>query len=160
MSPADGARRGSGEPERVDLPESLHSLADRLAEAEHFLGSRPAAGATRPSSRRPPPSPGLWDDPDHAREVTTEFGRVTDDLEQLAALAGQLSDAETLHELIEEESDDSLRPEVEEMLDDLDRRLGALELRVAVRRSSTTTATPSPRSTPGPGAPTRRTGPR
>ena len=83
--------------------------------------------------------------------VTTELGRVTEDLEQLAGLAEQLSDAETLYELIEEEADDSLRPEVEELLDDLDRRLGALELRVAVRRRATTTATRWPRSTPAPG---------
>ncbi len=73
--------------------------------------------------------PGLWDDADHAREVTTELGRVTDDLEQLAQLAEQLSDAETLNQLIEEESDQSLRPEVEEVLDELDHRLAALELR-------------------------------
>ena len=128
MTPADGARRGSGEPERVDIPEALTSLAERLAEAEHFLGLDRLL-ERRTELEKAASEPGLWDDPDHAREVTTEFGRVTEDLEQLAALAGQLSDAQTLNELIEEESDDSLRPEVEEMLDDLDRRLGALELR-------------------------------
>ena len=47
----------------------------------------------------------------------------------LAALSERLSDAETLFEMNEEEGDDSLRGEVEDALADLDRRLGALELR-------------------------------
>jgi peptide chain release factor 2 len=128
MTPNDGGGRGAGEPDRVDIPEALASLSGRLAEAEHFLG-RDRLSERRKELEEAASEPGLWDDPDHAREVTTELGRVTEDLEQLAALSGQLSDARTLNELIEEESDDSLRPEVEEVLADLDRRLGALELR-------------------------------
>ena len=128
MTPADSGGRGSGEPDRVDIPETLTSLAERLAEAEHILG-RDHLLERRTDLEKAASEPGLWDDPDHAREVTTELGRVTEDLEQLGALAGQLSDARTLNELIEEESDDSLRPEVEELLADLDRRFGAIELR-------------------------------
>jgi peptide chain release factor 2 len=128
MAPADSGRRGSNEPERVDIPEALASLASRLSEAEHFLG-RGALTERRVELEKAASEPGLWDDADHAREVTTELGRVTEDLEMLAGLTEQLSDARTLNELIEEESDDSLRPEVEETLDALDRRLGALELR-------------------------------
>jgi len=128
MTPADGGRRGSGEPERVDIPDALRSLADRVAEAEHFLGKDRLEGR-RTELEKAASEPGLWDDADHAREVTTELGRVTEDLEQLAQLAEQLSDAQTLNELIEEESDDSLRPEVEGVLEGLDRTLGALELR-------------------------------
>ncbi len=128
MTPGDGARRPSGEPERIDIPEALTSLAGRLAEAEHFLGLDRLV-ARRTELEKAASEPGLWDDPDHAREVTTELGQVTEDIEQLADLAEQLSDAQTLNELIEEESDQSLRPEVEAMLGDLDRRLGALELR-------------------------------
>jgi peptide chain release factor 2 len=128
MTPADGGRRGSGEPERVDIREALRSLAGRVAEAEHFLGKERLEGR-RTELEKAASEPGLWDDADHAREVTTELGRVTEDLEQLSQLAGQLSDAQTLNELIEEESDDSLRPEVEEVLDRLDRTLSTLELR-------------------------------
>jgi peptide chain release factor 2 len=120
--------RGSGDPERVDIPATLESLAGRLSEAEHFLG-RDRLVERRTELEKAASEPGLWDDADHAREVTTELGRVTEDLEQLSAMAEQLSDARTLNELIEEESDDSLRPEVEEVVADLDRRLGALELR-------------------------------
>ena len=128
MAPSDGPRRGAGEPERVDIPAALASLAERLAEAERFLGID-RLHERRAELEKEASEPGLWDDADHAREVTTELGRVNEDLEQLAGLAGQLSDAETLNELIEEEGDDSLRPEVEEVLAALDRRLGALELR-------------------------------
>jgi peptide chain release factor 2 len=128
MTPTDGAGRGSGGPDRVDIPEALASLTGRLAEAEHFLGLDRLT-ERRAELEKAASEPGLWDDADHAREVTTELGRVTEDLDLLAALTEQLSDARTLNELIEEESDDSLRPEVEGMLADLDRRLGALELR-------------------------------
>jgi peptide chain release factor 2 len=128
MTPTDGAGRGSGGSDRVDIPEALASLTARLAEAEHFLGLDRLT-ERRAELEKAASEPGLWDDADHAREVTTELGRVTEDLDLLAALTEQLSDARTLNELIEEESDDSLRPEVEGMLADLDRRLGALELR-------------------------------
>jgi peptide chain release factor 2 len=128
MAAGDGPRRGAGEPERVEIPTALVSLTARLAEAEHFLGSE-QLDARRTELEKAASEPGLWDDADHAREVTTELGRVNEDLDLLAALRGQLSDAVTLNELIEEESDDSLRPEAEDVLADLDRRLGALELR-------------------------------
>ena len=128
MAPADGPARGGGGPERSDIPGALQVLGDRLAEAERFLG-RDRLLERRTELEKEASEPGLWDDADHAREVTTELGRVNEDIEQLAALAEQLSDAETLNELIEEEADDSLRPEVDQVLEDLDRRLGAIELR-------------------------------
>ena len=127
MTPADGPPRGGG-PERSDIPSALQALRDRLAEAERFLG-RDRLLERRTELEKEASEPGLWDDADHAREVTTELGRVNEDIEQLAALAEQLSDAETLNELIEEEADDSLRPEAEQVLGDLDRRLGVIELR-------------------------------
>jgi len=128
MTPTAGGGRGSGEPERVDIPAALASLAERVTEAEHFL-DRDRLLERRTELEKAASAPGLWDDADHAREVTTELGRVSEDLEVLGGLTEQLSDARTLNELIEEESDDSLRPEVEEVLADLDRRLAALELR-------------------------------
>jgi peptide chain release factor 2 len=128
MASADGPRRGAGEPERVDIPAALASLTERLGEAGHFLAVD-RLHERRIELEKAASEPGLWDDADHAREVTTELGRVNEDIELLAGLAERLSDAETLNELIEEEGDDSLRPEVEEVLADLDRRLRTLELR-------------------------------
>ena len=125
---ADGPRRGSGEPERVDIPAALEALAGRLREAERFLGVD-RLHERHAELEKAASAPDLWDDADHAREVTTELGRVNEDLEQVSGLALELSDAQTLNELIEEEGDDSLRPEVEAGLDSLDRKLRDLELR-------------------------------
>ena len=36
---ADAPRRGEGEPDRVDIPEQLASLADRIREADRFLNT-------------------------------------------------------------------------------------------------------------------------
>ncbi len=128
MAPSDGPRRGAGEPERVDIPSALASLSDRLAEAGRFLGTD-RLHERRTELEKAASEPGLWDDADHAREVTTELGRVNEDIELLAGMAERLSDAETYNELIDEEGDESLRPEAEELLADLDRRLRTLELR-------------------------------
>jgi peptide chain release factor 2 len=125
---ADAARRGEGEPERVDIPEQLELLQGRVAEAERFLGAD-ALAARRAELEEAASAPDLWDDADNARAVTTELGRVTEDLEMLGKLHDRLSDAETLHELMQEENDESLRQEAEDVLADLDRTLGELELR-------------------------------
>ena len=125
---ADAPRRGEGEPDRVDIPERLASLAARIKEAERFLGAD-ALGARRAELEESASAPDLWNDADNARAVTTELGRVTEDLELLDSLRQRLSDAETLNELMREEDDESLRTEAEDVLADLDRTLGALELR-------------------------------
>jgi peptide chain release factor 2 len=106
----------------------LKALADRFSEAERMMG-REYMLERRTQLEKEASEPGLWDDADNARAVTTELGQVNEDLDRLSSLAEQLSDAETLNELIEEEGDESLRPEIEELLDQLDRRLRAIELR-------------------------------
>lgn len=125
---ADTPRGGDGEAGRVDIPERIASVSGRIAEAERFLG-RDRLSARRAELEQAASAPDLWDDADHARAVTTELGRVTEDLELIGGLESRLSDAETLHELMQEEGDDSLRAEAEEVLDGLDRTLGELELR-------------------------------
>src|ERR1035441_7875527 len=122
------SRRGGGDPERVDIRATIASTTDRLREAEHFLGLD-LLQKRRVELEASASLPDLWDDPDNARSVTTELGRVTEDIELLDNLSGMLSDALTLYELSEEEGDQSQRPEVEAGLADLDRRLGDLELR-------------------------------
>ncbi len=124
----DSPRGGAGEVERADVPAALASLADRLNEAAQFLGAD-RLKARRAELEGQVSAPDLWKDADHARTVTTELGRVNEDLGVLAALATELSDAATLNELLEEEHDESLRPEVSILLDGLDRQLAGLELR-------------------------------
>jgi peptide chain release factor 2 len=128
MAPPDGPRRGGGEPERVDIPAALAALAARLAEARDLLGMDRLL-ERRTELEKAASEPGLWDDADHAREVTTELGRVNEDIDHFNDLAERLSEAQTLNELLEEEQDESLRPEIEGAIGDLDRRLRILELR-------------------------------
>jgi peptide chain release factor 2 len=128
MAAPEPPRRGGPEPDRVDIPVMLATTTDRLREAERFLGLD-RLQVRRAELEASASTPDLWDDADHAREVTTELGRVTEDIDMLAGLAERLSDAETLFELNQEEGDESLRPEIEEVLADLDRRLSVLELR-------------------------------
>jgi len=128
MPPSEPSRKGGAEPERVDIPAAITDVTGRLREAERLLGLD-RLQARRSELEEEASVPGLWDDADHAREVTTALGRVTEDVEMLAGLAERLSDIETLQELDEEEGDESLRQEIEEALAELDRRLSTLELR-------------------------------
>jgi peptide chain release factor 2 len=128
MPPSELPRKGGAEPERVDIPAAITDVTGRLREAERLLGLD-RLQARRSELEEEASVPGLWDDADHAREVTTALGRVTEDVEMLAGLAERLSDIETLQELDEEEGDESLRQEIEEALSELDRRLSTLELR-------------------------------
>jgi peptide chain release factor 2 len=115
-----------GEPR--DLRAELASLRKRLEEAQVYLGldhlQQRKAELEQDVSR-----PDLWDDPDRARRVTSEYSAVNDDIAMLEDLDGRLSDAEVLHDLMLEEADRSVTGELTEAVDDLSRRLDELELR-------------------------------
>ena len=111
-----------------DLTPDLRALRQRLSDAERYLdleGKRKRLAALEADVGRPD----LWDDPDHARAVTTEFGRLGDDVSLVDDLDGRLSDAETLYELAVDEADNSVGAELSSALADLGRRLEELELR-------------------------------
>jgi peptide chain release factor 2 len=118
----------AGAGDQRDLRGELASLRKRLEEAEGYLGlehlrQRRAELETEVSR------PDLWDDPDQARRVTSEFSSVNADIDMLEELSATLSDAEVLYDLMLEESDSSLTGEVTEAVDDLTKTLSALELR-------------------------------
>jgi peptide chain release factor 2 len=73
--------------------------------------------------------PGLWDDPDQARKVTTELARLRDDVALVEGLDVEASDLETLADLAREEGDDSLEAEIESGMRALRKQLDELELR-------------------------------
>ncbi|MFN2608720.1 MAG: peptide chain release factor 2 [Acidimicrobiales bacterium] len=73
--------------------------------------------------------PGLWDDPDAARAVTTEMSRVKDDVDLVGGLEARVSDAEVLFQLGRDEGDDSVEPELAASVAALGRDFDALELR-------------------------------
>jgi peptide chain release factor 2 len=128
MAPPDGP---SAELPR-DFSSELEALGERLAEAERYLG-RDKLEARRAELEADVAKPNLWDDPDHAREVTKELGRVSADLDQLDGLRSALDDASALLELTEESaaegaSDAGLDAELIETVATLGTRLGTLEL--------------------------------
>ena len=128
MAPPDGP---TAEAPR-DFTAELEALGERLAEAERYLG-REKLEVRRTELEVEVAKPDLWDDPDQARSVTKELGRVSADLDQLDALRSALGDARALLELTEEsaaegERDVALEAELVETVDALGTRLGALEL--------------------------------
>jgi peptide chain release factor 2 len=76
--------------------------------------------------------PDLWSNQDHAREVTTELGRLSSDLESFDALRANLDDAMVLGEfsrdaLASGEADWSLLNELTETVQHIGTQIGALE---------------------------------
>jgi peptide chain release factor 2 len=127
MAPPDG--RPAGE---RDLPGEIEELGARVAEAEGYLKIA-ALRARRAELETQAARPDLWDDPDSARSVTTELGRVSDDVDRFDSLAGALDDARVLAELVGEAAaggspDDALAKELVETVDELGVRVGKLEL--------------------------------
>jgi peptide chain release factor 2 len=115
-----------------DLAEVLDELAVRVNDAKAYLridelrSRRDVLGAEAGE-------PGLWDDQDRARQVTTELGRANDDLTSFDTLATSLEDARVLIEMVEGSkaegaSDESLETELTSSIQELERAVGRLEL--------------------------------
>ena len=111
-----------------DFTDALAALRVRLDEARQYLRIDELS-ARRPQLETEAGRPDLWDDPDVGRKVTGELAAVTADLDLYDGLAGQLEDAETLHELAREEEDETQEAEIAEAVAALDKRLAELELR-------------------------------
>ena len=127
------ARVTDGAPEgpRPDLGEVLASLRARLDAAKVYLRLDESI-ARLEVLEKAIAEPDLWSDADQARKVTSEYGRVRDDVESLRALDIELGDAEGLHAMAVEEGGGELS-ELEGELDDtaeaVAKALDDLELR-------------------------------
>jgi len=111
-----------------DFSGDLAELAQRLDDAERYLdltGKRARLAELEVVVTRPD----LWEDAEHARRVSTEFGRVSDDVKVLDGLRRRLDDAQTLYELAVQEADDSVEAELKALVDELGRALDDLDLR-------------------------------
>ena len=111
-----------------DFTEELAVLRRRVLEAEGYLRV-PEARSRLTELEVEVSRPGLWDDADTARKVTSELSSVRDDIEVFDALLAQLEDVETLHELAREEGDESQEPDIAQQVGSLTKRLSAQELR-------------------------------
>lgn len=111
-----------------DFGDRIGDLQRRVGEAEGYLN----IGELR--SRRPQLEtelgrPDLWDDAEAAQKLQREFAAVTDDLEVFETMSESVSDVAVLAELARDEGDESLEPEIEESIAELDSQLSELELR-------------------------------
>jgi peptide chain release factor 2 len=111
-----------------DFSDELGSLRVRLSEATEYLRVEPSRERVRELEALAS-EPGLWDDPDRARTVTTELSNLRTDIDLWDELAARLDDAAVLDEMAREEGDESQEAEITASLDVLDRRFGELELR-------------------------------
>ena len=120
------------EPPGGDAAAEIDALAKRVADAEGYLdiaSLRTRKGELEQEAARPD----LWDDQDRAREVTTQLGRVADDVDRFDALVGAVEEARVLAELVEEAAaggtpDEGLTKELAGSMDALRARVGQLEL--------------------------------
>src|SRR5271165_1038835 len=118
--------------ERPDPAVELEALSVRLKEAERYL-RLDELRSRRAELEAEAARPDLWDDADRARAVTTELGRVSDDVERFGALVAALEDAKVLRELVDEAQADAspdpgLEAELATTVAELERRVSQLEL--------------------------------
>ncbi|MGP8162371.1 MAG: peptide chain release factor 2 [Acidimicrobiales bacterium] len=108
MAPADerGSRPDAGT-ESTSIAEDLGALRVRLDAARSYLRLDELVAEM---ARLEPEveAPDLWSDPEHARAVTTAYGRVRTEVETFRSLAAQLEDAAALHEIATAEGPDAL----------------------------------------------------
>jgi peptide chain release factor 2 len=110
-----------------DFSPDLADLRRRLDDARTYLRLDDAR-VRLTELEKEASDPGLWDDPDAARRVTTELSRVKDDLDRVDGLESRLSDLETLDQLAREEADESFEAEIGTGLAGLGSDLADLEL--------------------------------
>jgi peptide chain release factor 2 len=111
-----------------DFSEEISDVARRVADAHKYLRIDEAR-ARLAALEEQASVPDLWDDPDHAREVTSEMSAVREDVELIDELDRRVEDVQTLYELAREEDDASYEAEISENLSGLVKDLDRLELR-------------------------------
>ena len=73
--------------------------------------------------------PNLWDDPDHAQEVTSSLSRAGSELERVTGMDHRIEELEVLVQLGQEEADAATMAEAERELAALKKAVGELEVR-------------------------------
>ena len=74
-------------------------------------------------------APDLWDDPEHAQQVTSSLSRANSELERVETMDSRIDDLEVLVEMGQEENDAETMAEAEKELASLQKAVGELEVR-------------------------------
>ncbi len=117
--------------DKSSFGDQLADLRDRLEAAKAYLRTADLQ-ARLDALETDLANPNLWSDADHARSVTTEYGRVKADVDLLAGLEGELKDAEELLSIGEDEGDAGIAEvagDVSDAITSLGVALDAIELR-------------------------------
>jgi peptide chain release factor 2 len=116
-----------------DATASLAELSERWRAAREYLLIDERRGRQGELSDAVA-DPHLWDDQDRARLLTTELGRLNNDLEEFDALGNQLGDGTVALELAREsldegETDAEMLAELSQLVDELHHAFDDLEIR-------------------------------
>jgi len=111
-----------------DFTDDLKDVRRRLDEAASYLkitDNRARLAELELEVSRPD----LWDDQDFAKKINTEYANIKSDIDTFDALAGDIEDAEVLHDMAREIDDESQEAEIEQAIAKAALQLGQLELR-------------------------------
>ncbi|WP_088288886.1 peptide chain release factor 2 [Kineosporia sp. A_224] len=112
----------------VDFPAELRELRQTLGSILEVSDVRALEKQVAELSEQAS-APDLWDDPEHAQQVTSKMSHVQAELDRLSAMVSQIEDLETLVEMATEESDADTLAEAETELVKVKEALGRLEVR-------------------------------
>ncbi|WP_199034659.1 peptide chain release factor 2 [Glycomyces salinus] len=111
-----------------DASADLRELKATLASVEAVL-DLPSLRREKGELEAAAADPGLWDDAEHAQEVTSRLSYVQAELNKIADLHSRLDDVEVMFELAEDEDDQSARGEAGAELADIGKVIDELEVR-------------------------------
>ncbi|NCG40298.1 MAG: peptide chain release factor 2 [Actinobacteria bacterium] len=110
-----------------DFTDVLVDLERRVDEAESYLRIGPSREeATQLESKAS--SPGLWDNQEEAKKITSQLATLKDDIERWERVRREVDDASALFELAREEGDESLESEITLLIESVVGRLDEIEL--------------------------------
>jgi len=110
-----------------DFSDDLKGLRTRLGEAEVYLKVIESRDRLTELEHEVA-DPALWNNAEHAKQVSADYANVKDDLETFDALAAAIEDAEILHELARDENDESQVDDIEAQISSIAQKFEQLEM--------------------------------
>ncbi|MGK5529466.1 peptide chain release factor 2 [Streptomyces sp. URMC 129] len=112
----------------LDVSEALKSLTSTMESIEAVI-DLDQLRADIAALEEQAAAPSLWDDPEHAQQVTSRLSLLQGQLRKTEELRGRIEDVEILFELAETESDADARREAETELESVRKAVAELEVR-------------------------------
>ena len=124
---------GSGAVDLLDV--ALDELNERISQLDKSLASIesvvdvPARKEQIAELEVESAAPDLWNDQEHAQQVTSRLSRLQSDVERVEGLRGRLDDVQVLVELAAEEGDEATADEADKEIGSLAEEIESLEVR-------------------------------